>query len=526
MEILAKRLALAAALLALAPFARAEAAIALIPNGLVDVRSGQNMPWRPVGGRELVAAGQEVRTHRDATAELVFSDGSRIQIGSFSIFAIDRTDKAETGFSLKLGRIRAAFAGLLSSRISIRTPTAVCAVRGTVFELGVENKNTEVTMAEGVLEVKDDKGRQAVVTSEETMRIGAGGLERPHMLRLNDGRSLPAVRPYAVHQEMARESRRTVLEDMRNRELKANEAQLGKDAVDAFGRRVRIEEYVLRPDPKTFELLFLNQRAGSFNWGHYVESFAAPIPNDLSQIPAIVASGIMAPNQPSNWLKSLEFYATNTVDAEKELFTYGDPVQINFAGFGKGVLWYPSTIVETQTLSGPGVPNGSRVQFQQTADYNISNAGLFTWTQAVQAKTGVDNLQLMYAAVLNPSDPNPANPQSPASASNGQVIFLNSAVYNNTNTVSLMPGGANKADLLQSTTYADGSTLSVEKFLLNDAGSILGLGPTAAVFGQNGSYNEEIKIDSSLFQGRSIDVLLAPSIIQQTGQGATTPDKL
>ena len=344
------------------------------------------------------------------------------------------------------------------------------------------------------------------------------------MLRLNDNRSLPAVRPYAVHQEMSRESRRTMLEDMRNRELKSNEAQLGKDAIDAFGRRVRLEEYVLRPDPKTFELLFLDSRAGSFNWGHYVESFAAPIPNDLSQIPAIVASGIMAVNQPTNWLKSLEFFATNTVDAEKELYTLGDPVQINFAGFGKGVLWYPSSIVDTQTLYGPGVPNGQRVQFQQTVDYNISNASLFTWTQAVQATPGVDNLSLMFAAVMDPSDPNPAHPLS--AANGGAVVFLNAPVYNNTNTVSLFPGGPGKADLLQSTTYADGSTLTVEKFLLDDAGSILGVGPTAGVFSQSGSYNEEIKIDSNLFQGRSIDVLLAPSIIQQTGQAATTPDKL
>ncbi|HXS99198.1 MAG TPA: FecR family protein [Elusimicrobiota bacterium] len=524
MEILTRRL-LAVVLLAYAPAARAATVITLVPNGLVDVRTGKG-DWRPVGEAETVTAGQTVRTHRNATAELRFSDGSRIQLQSYAIFAIDKTDRQETGFSLKMGKLKAAFAGLLSSKISIHTPTAVCAVRGTVFELGVENKNTEVTMAEGVLEVKDDKGHQAVVTSEETMKVGVDGMEKPRMLRLNDNRALPAVRPYAVHQEMARAATRTMLEDVRNRELKANEAQLGKNVVDAFGRRVRLEEYVLRPDANSFELLFLNSRQGSFNWGHYLETFAAPIPNDLSQIPAIVASGIMAPNQPSNWLKSIEFYATNTLDAEKELFSYGDPVQINFAGFGKGVLWYPSSIVETQTLYGPGVPNGQRVQFQQLTDYNQSNPGLFTWIQYVQAGSpAADNLQPMFAAVMDPAQTDPTNALSPAKG--GNVFLLNLPVYNNTNTTFSFPNGPSKTDLLASTTYADGSTLSVEKFLLDDAGKILSLNPSGGgVFSQSGSYNLEFKIDSSLFQGRSIDVLLAPSIIQQTGQAASTPDKL
>ena len=517
---------------------RAAGIITLIPNGAVDVRQGAAGSWRPVTGEESISAGQEVRTHKNSTAQLVFSDGSRVQINNFSIFAVDKTDVKEASFSLKLGKIRAAFAGLLSSRVSIRTPTAVCAVRGTVFDVGVDAKNTTVTMAEGVLEVKDNNGKQAVVTSEETLNIGENGIEKPHMIALNDPRALSAVRPYAVHQEMARDATRRMLEDVRNRELKANEAQLGKDVTDAFGRRVRLEEYLLRPDTKSFEILFLSKRQDRFDWGHFIETFHGPIPNDLSQVPAIVASGFLAKDQPTNWLKTFEFYATNTVDADKEVMKLGDPVKINFAGYGAGNLWYPSSIDFTQTLIGPGVPGGARDQFFQHQDYNVINAGLFTFSQSVQPTAGVNTAlidgfgnaiaaNVMIAKVVDPTDPNPLHANSPANANGGNTISLNLALFNNTNSVTTTPGGPNSADLRSVTTYADGSTVSVEKFLVSNDGKTLDFSnPASDLFNTEGNYNLEINIKSSLFQGRDIDVLVAPEILRQKKQDTATADVL
>lgn len=534
MDILIKRLAVAAALAAGAAASAGAlapgAVIKLIPNGPVDVRSGAGTSWRPVAGPEDVTAGQEVRTHRDSTAQLDFPDGSKVLINSFSIFAIDKTDDDEASFSLKLGRIRAAFAGLFSSRISIRTPTAVAAVRGTVFDMGTDQKGTDITMAEGVLEVKDKAGKEAVVTSEEQLHVGDRGLERPRMLSLNDSRSLPAVRPYAVHQDMARDATRKMLEDIRNRELKANEAQLGKDVVDAFGRRVRLEEYLLRPDTKSFEVLFLNHRQDRFDWGHVLETFNAAIPSDLSQVPAIIDSTFGSAARQSNWLKSMEFYATNTIDAEKEVMNVGNPAQIDFSGFGRGMLWYPSSIDFTQTLFGPGVPNGERVQFSQAQSWN-SGTGLFLFVQAAQTGTPTtDNLTPIAAVTLDPTSA--ANVAAGGTALSSIVIggtpySVGSGTpgYDDTNpTAPSYPSGPNKADVLTGTTYADGSTVSVEKFLVGNDGKVLDL--SNPDYGQNGSYNLEFNIKSSLFQGRDIDVLVAPEILNQTAKGSSAPSDI
>jgi len=535
MEILAKRLIafFGLSLILLASGGRADAlpgTISMIPNGAVEVRTG--MVWRPASGTETLPAGTEVRTSASSTAELRFSDGSRIQLAPGTLFKIDKTDAKEASFSLRVGKIRAAFAGMFSSRVRIRTPTAVAAVRGTVFEMGATEKLSAIVMAEGVLEVTDNQGKQAVLTSEETLRIGADGMEKPRLIGLGDPGALQAVRPYAVHQEMARDATRSMLEDLRNRELKANEAQLGKDIVDAFGRRVRLEEYLLRPDTKSFKVLFLSHRSDRFDWGHFMQTFNSAIPNDLSQVPAIVAGGFLATNQPSNWLTSFEFYATNTVDALKEVMTLGDPTRINFAGYNGGVdkfLWYPESIDYTQTLMGPGVPGGSRVQFLQHQDYGLLNPSLFTWTQRVQPvanfNTAIgDPSTLMVAVILNPASANLGDPQS---APNGGDAVVNLALYNNTNTVSSLPSGDTKADLRQTTTYPDASTVQVEKFLVSNDGKILDFAnPTSDIFNKEGTYNLEINIKSSFFQGRDIDVMIAPEILRQKNQQATTATDL
>lgn len=533
MEILSKRLIafFGLSLTLLASGGRADAlpgTISLIPNGAVEVRTG--MIWRPALAEDL-PAGSEVRTSASSTAELRFSDGSRIQLAPGTSFRIEKTDAKEASFSLGMGKIRAAFAGMFSSRVRIRTPTAVAAVRGTVFEMGTDEKGSAITMAEGVLEVTDNKGKEAVLTSEETVRIGSDGMEKPRLLALSDPGALQAVRPYAVHQEMARDATRSMLEDLRNRELKANEAQLGKDVIDAFGRRVRLEEYLLRPSVNSFEVLFLSHRSDRFDWGHFVQTFNSAIPNDLSLVPGIVAGGFLAATQPSNWLTSFEFYATNTVDGLKEVMTLGDPIQIDFAGYNGGVQklrWYPESIDFTQTLTGPGVPGGERVQFQQHQDYGLLNPSLFTWTQRVQPTAGVntaigDPSTLMVAVILNPASANLGDPQS---APNGGDAVV-SGLYALTNTVGSLPSGDTKADLRQITTYPDASTVQVEKFLVSNDGQILDFSnPNSDIFNKEGTYNLEINVKSSLFQGRDIDVMIAPEILRQKNQQATTATDL
>jgi hypothetical protein len=410
------------------------------------MRVGQGS-WQAVSRPTELIEGSEVRSRADdGSGEIRFADGSKVVLAPSTFFKVDRMDSKESVFSLGMGRIRAAFSGMISSRIKINTPTAVCSVRGTVFELGADEKGSHVAMAEGVLEVKDSKGQQAVVSSEESLRIGPEGMDRPQLIGLSDSRALEAVRPMVVSRETVNDATRSMMEEMRNRELKAGEAQLGKDVVDAFGRRVRLEEYFLRPAPNEFKLLFLTLRDNRFDWGHIVERFKYTLPDDLTQLPSIVANTYLSPTLPSNWLKYFEMYVTNTVDSVKETITLGDPMKINFSGYGSGWRYYPATMDYVQTLAGPGVPGGSREQFRLEQNYGSTFADRFTWTQRIPNAAGV--LSVYARVTLDPTDPVEV-------ADGGTVVFYDGTI--DPTTTDAFPSGSTKADFQRSTVYADNS---------------------------------------------------------------------
>ncbi len=493
--------------------------IVMIPEGFVDVRPGQAAPWTSVDGNLKLAVGAEIRTGADSKAGVLFPDGSRFLIGNNSLFSVEDTSKQRAGFRLKLGKLRAAVAGYFASRFEVRTPSAVCAVRGTAFDIEVgADGNTEMSVAEGLVEVNDPKGNLAVVSSDERIHVGMDGMSAPEGIPLGDERAGQAARPMAVLQDSARERTRTMLEELRNRELKANESQLGKDSVDAFGRRVRLEEYLLRPSDNAFKLLFLTQRPAEnrLDWGHIMETFNSKIPDDISEVGKIRDGMYFSETMPSNWMTNFEIYLTNTVDSVKETMDFARPVQINFSGYDLGTRYFPGSIDYKQTLSGPGVPGGGRVQFQQTQEWNTATApGEFLWTLKVVDQGGA--LNTLEQLTLDPANSVDVKGDGYSSV----LVYRVGDTYIDANTTSSRPSGPGMADYMESTVYADGSTFSSRKLLASNEGNILGSPAGSGTLLKDGDYNVEMIMGSSLFEGRNIDVILAPEIILQKSEAAS-----
>ena len=517
------------------PCAAMTRGIVLVPKGTVEARASASASWVPVSRDVRLNEGDEVRTAGDATADVYFSDGSRFRIGRDSHFAVGSTGRKRTALSLLYGRLRAAVAGYFSSRVEVRTPSAVCAVRGTEFDVRVaRNGDTSMNVDEGLVEVSDGKGKTAVVSSEEAIKVTQAGMSMPQLVSLRDDRAEAAARPMAVLHDTARQRTRTMLEELRNRQLKANEAELGKDAIDAFGHRVRLEEYLLRPSDKEFKLLFLSKReeAHRLDWGDIVERFNSAIPDDISKVGDIINSMYFSKTAPTNWMKYFEIYLTNTVDSVKETMDFTQPVAINFSGYTNvtnDYRYYPGSIDWKQILSGPGVASAlgagtnapglnadERMQFEQKQDWNQTYANNITFTQSVVNASGA--MTKMYQVALNPALASSVN-------AGGVPTYYDYTI--DPNAYNSYPSGPDKADLYGESDYADGSILWTRKMLVSNEGNILDLSgnATKSTFYKEGSYNLEEVVGSSLFQGRDIDVLLAPEILNQKNNATTTADK-
>jgi len=314
---------------------------------------------------------------------------------------------------------------------------------------------------------------------------------------------------------------------------------------------VRLEEYLLRPTDKEFKLLFLSRRAEEdrLDWGHLIERFNSKIPDDINEVGKVIDGMYFSATAPANWMKYFEVYLTNTVDSIKETIDFGAPVAIDFSGLaaGAGTRYYPGSIDWRQILSGPGVAaaagagsllntglvsldSDERVQFRQLQDWHSTTANRFTFTQWVV--NGAGNLGVLEKTTLDPR-------LGSADAPDGTNITDNAGLWGgpfntdpdysatiNPVTTDIYPSGPGAADFLRRTTYEDGSMVSSRKLLVSNEGDILRIpGPASeSTFLKEGSFNLEMVIDSSLFQGRNIDVLFAPEILTQKKDATTTAD--
>lgn len=155
-----KKLILAAMILALPPALRAaETACLYDLSGTVETLRPGEAGWRPALKGRAFAAGDRVRTAPKAWCELLFSDGSFVRLEGGSEAGADelRRGPGERLFSFSFLRGRALWMAAklkdgVKSRFSVRTPSAVCAVRGTDFSVVVSTSGeTTAALFEGRL---------------------------------------------------------------------------------------------------------------------------------------------------------------------------------------------------------------------------------------------------------------------------------------------------------------------------------------------------------------------------------------
>jgi hypothetical protein len=122
----------------------------------------------------------------------------------------------------------------------------------------------------------------------------------------------------------------------------------------------------------------------------------------------------------------------------------------------------------------------------------------------------------MYQVTLDPTDAVDVANEGTATFSDPTIEPAYTVTY---------PNGPGKADYMTASVYADGSSISSRKLLVSNEGDILDIPGSAnsGTFLRKGSFNLEMVVNSSLFQGRNIDVLFAPEILSQKSNAIADP---
>jgi hypothetical protein len=133
-------------------------------TGLVEVRRSGKGEWKTLSSGGLIKTGDVVRSGKDGLAEFKWADGTRwkimpateIKVKKSIYNVVKKSDQSQLELSTGKVFIRIIKALGPSSKFEVETPTAVAAVRGTIFSVEVTNGKTEVAVLKGKVWLSSD----------------------------------------------------------------------------------------------------------------------------------------------------------------------------------------------------------------------------------------------------------------------------------------------------------------------------------------------------------------------------------
>lgn len=151
-------------------------------KGGEELQFSQEPNWRPAIVRQDVVGGDTLRTGEIGTLGITFADQTTIRVGRQSTLIVNQIAAATSNTELTLpsGNVwaRASRGG---AGVTVKTPAASAAIRGTDWSLSVQGDRTSLIVLEGIVDFSNPQGTVTVRQGEgATARIG----ERPTKLVL------------------------------------------------------------------------------------------------------------------------------------------------------------------------------------------------------------------------------------------------------------------------------------------------------------------------------------------------------
>lgn len=135
-----------------------------VVSGEVAVKTVQGDEWSKITGEMPLDPNDIVKTSADGIAEIYLDDKGAIALGRNTELEISSLEMEDAVFSLNVGSLVAKVKHFLNDRfkMQVRTPAAVCAVRGTEFAVEYSPMSKESSFA------VFDEGRVAVTQAGDS----------------------------------------------------------------------------------------------------------------------------------------------------------------------------------------------------------------------------------------------------------------------------------------------------------------------------------------------------------------------
>lgn len=141
-------------------------------KGTVEYLKSGAAAWTAVEAPFMLEVGDQVRTGAGSKAEIYIKYGSKVRLGAETTFAISKVSPTDNAVEVVRGRMQAWIRKFAGRGFSVRTPSAVCAVRGTVFEVEVaESGRTAWNLFSGSLQIADNRSRTVDLAPNQRLEV-------------------------------------------------------------------------------------------------------------------------------------------------------------------------------------------------------------------------------------------------------------------------------------------------------------------------------------------------------------------
>lgn len=482
-------------------------------SGKVLVRGKNSNLWNQVSEGYTLKEGDSVKTQRRSQTTLLFEDGSKVEVAARSFFVLEAAKKAQKSLSFSFGRMKAFVQKTMSQRFSVRTPTAVCSVRGTEFQVDVaQNGATTVDLFSGLLGVADQKGNEILLKPGESVDVTSDGLGRTSSQQGGDAGG-DAKTKELVKKEVGLEMTKEEIQSAAALEMKSAVYQDGKALIDVNGNRVRVESYIVRPAANQFKLVILNARVDRFDYFFYRGVFNRALPDNLRD--ALVQVNGCIGTACTWYLTSRERAASNLTDVYRVVESGGHQVNVNGnADAGDNV----TAAVDFQTGRLVSVAGAYFKTLFDEGDVTFNGVSHTSWEPSLAAAAWVKNggagITSMNTDITN-------NPVAKTAALNA-VNLVRPPNCTDPELCTHFPDQERFREIVYSKNASGSVWDRFENVIIDDNGKIVereGF-PVSdnALFKQKLlEVNYELIITASEFQGRKIDLVVAPRILIDSG---------
>lgn len=218
-------------------------------KGTVEVLKKGAADWIAAKAPYPLDAGDQVRTAGKSKAEIYIKYGSKVRLEANTTFEISKISPEENTVAVMKGKMQAWIRKFAGRAFSVRTPAAVCAVRGTVFSVEVaETGATTWDLFSGAIQVADTRTNYAVdLNPGQRLQVAAEVTAAPPAPEVIPASVKPPSEPAKTAEEKAEVKAERTVTDAQARE--AAKVAAAKAAAEKAAAQAKKDAAIVKPVP-------------------------------------------------------------------------------------------------------------------------------------------------------------------------------------------------------------------------------------------------------------------------------------